>query len=777
MFCQRQQIVYLALFIEVSSSLYSFAQKRDPEKLSAFWAKCLQDTRYELRLNETDFTLFYRFEEDRIDTIRGNFMQIFAKEDRFQDSGKILKKSERELLDLYADFRLTEKSYGSSVNEYRYYRRHRVMGPCDTAGCDNIGFEQGTLNGWNAYYAYNNNSGFNFFNITNITGGPAGPVTVAANDLLTSNPTYYNPTIGPNASPDYQVYIKSGALNDALVPSIKQVSPYGGLYSVLLGDSTQVNYGVAILSKTFEVKPGNTDFTYQYAVVLENPIAHTFYQQPFFEVAVIDQNGDTIPNCGTYFVVSSGGQNGGWNQVYVPPNGQVGNDTAYYKNWTVVSVPLKKYVGQCVTIVFEAGDCGRGGHFAYAYVDASCSPLEILASSKIFCGQKTITLTGPPGFTNYTWTGPPGGITGGNGTQIITADSAGNYRLIATPVTGATCADTLTIHIGDTTEPAPVPSFTDNYACLGQPMQFTNTSNPLSGNGVKFYWDFYNLGAYQDSSVNASWTYNLPGVYDVKLYEYDNGCGADTVIKVIVAPPPVIQINSPPTVCIGDSVTLTAQIISSYTPDCFYRWSTGSTENSITVAADTNYTSFYLITVCGCADTAYRNISVFKPSGVSACCDTTITAGDTVTIRAWGDLQYVWSMDSGLQCPTCAVTPAQPFHNTVYTVTATDENGCHSTATVDINVESCDYFWVPDAFSPGQGDVNNYFEPKGWCMRSYLMYIFNRWGELIYKSNNIPWDGKYGGQFVPEDVYVCKLVITTWDYKQHDYIGKVTVLR
>ncbi|NNM94728.1 MAG: PKD domain-containing protein [Bacteroidia bacterium] len=764
----------LLLLLQAVCTFPSSAQTADPEYWGNCWEQSLQGARNELRMNENAFLKFYYFELAGIDSLRGTFM-------RGAKSGKspqqLIKSGEKSIIDLYGKFELTKASYPSSVNNYREDRAHRVMGLCDTGGCYNIGFEQGTLDGWNAYYGYNNNPGVNLFNITNITGGPAGPVTQAANDVLTSNPSYYNSQVGPNSSPDYQIFVKSGLQTDALVPSLTQVSPYGGLFSVMLGDSTQVNYGVAILSKTFKVKPGSTDFTYQYAVVLENPYSHTYYQQPFFEVVLLDQNGDTIPSCGTYFVVSSGGQAAGWNPVFVPPNGSIGGDTAYYKNWTVVSVPLKKYVGQCVTIVFETGDCGKGGHFGYAYVDATCSPLEILSSSKSFCGQKTVTLTGPPGFTNYIWSGPPGGIKSGNGTHIVTVDSAGIYSLVAIPVTGAACADTLSIRINDTAGPAPIPSFSAYSACVGQPVQFTNTSNPINGNGVKFYWDFYNLGIYQDSGVNASWTYNTAGVYDVKLYEYNHGCGADTVIKITVAPPPDVVINSPPSVCIGDSVTLTATITSSYTPDCYFKWNTGSTGNSITIAADTAKTYFYVITTCGCADTAYRNISVFKPSGVNACCDTTITAGDTVTIKAWGDFTYRWSPDTGVFCPACGFTPAQPFHSTVYTVAAVDENGCRSTGTVDIHVEPCDYYWVPDAFSPGQGDVNNYFEPKGWCMRTYNMYIFNRWGELIYHSNGIPWDGKYDGHFVPEDVYVCKIIITTWDYQQHSYVGKVTVLR
>ena len=61
--------------------------------------------------------------------------------------------------------------------------------------------------------------------------------------------------------------------------------------------------------------------------------------------------------------------------------------------------------------------------------------------------------------------------------------------------------------------PVPVPSFHADTACIGQLTQFTNTSNPTTGPNVKFYWDFYNLGIFQDSSVNPQWSFNGPGTF------------------------------------------------------------------------------------------------------------------------------------------------------------------------------------------------------------------------------------------------------------------------
>jgi len=744
------------------------------EQVFSYWAKGLENTRQKLEASTTEFMTFQRFYEKQIDSLRAIFlMEIGAgKIDSLNATGKI-KEEERNVSSLYQQFKIIEKTYPSSVDEYRHAISPRMATVCDTSGCTNIGFEQGTLNGWNAFYGFNNNSTgtFNFFNVTNLTGGPAGAITQAANDALTFTAGFYNAGVGANPSPDYQITITSGTRGDALVPTVPVVSPYGGQYSVMLGDSTMVNYGVAILSKTFLVSAANADFTYQYAVFLENPSGHTYYTQPFFQVALLDQNGDTIPFCGQYQVVSSAGGVRGFSPVYIPPNGTVGNDTAFYKDWTVVSVPLKKYIGQCVTIIFETGDCSKGGHFGYAYVDASCAPLQIITSSPAICGQRYITLTGPPGFVSYHWSSNTGVSLKGDTTQSIQVDSAGTYTLIVIPVTGISCSDTLSVTVPKVPGPPPIPSFKADTACTGQSTIFTNTSIPLSGPGVKFYWDFYNLGTFQDSSTNAAWQFNTPGTYYVKLYEIVNGCGADTTIKVIVVPPFFPAIFATNTDCQGNPITLTAN------GGGQYLWNTGATTSTITVSPSLSDTLFYVKVTNGCSDTAYHSIHIIHVTPVIACCDTTIYYGDSALVNASGSAtNYIWS-PSSVACITCANTKASPTSNTTYTITGTDVNGCASSAIVEIKIDVCGNTWIPNAFSPNKDGLNDVFAPKSSCTITYTMYIFNRWGALIYKSDNKPWDGTVKGDRVQEDTYVYKILVTTTDLVKRTYIGRVTVLK
>ena len=640
------------------------------ENIYIHWFIALDKARITSNISRADFDMFTRFSQKAMDSLRADFMQhIGDKTITTANVGKYESVLINSIHLLYAQYETIRKNYPSSVEEYKNAKSF-PSAPCDSA-CNNINFASGNLSGWNAYYAFNNSS-TTANSISNMTGGPAGAVTHAANDLLTSTVGYYNATVGPNQSPDYQINITSGSRGDAIIPTVPVVSPFGGQYSVMLGDSTQVNYGVAILSQTFQVTPTNDNFTYQYAVFLANPL-HNYYQQPFFRVALLDQLGDTIPYCGDYNVVSGNGTQT-FDSIVYTDTALNETYTVYYKNWTIVAVPLKNYMGQCVTIVFESGDCALGGHFGYAYVDASCSPGAIISSSPNLCGQDSISLTAPPGYATYKWTGPNHGILGSPTTQTIWVDSSGAYRVILVPVTGLACADTLYDTIGIAPGPVPKPDFSTTVGCAGQALHFINTSTDTAT--ANFYWDFYNIGFYNDSNiVNPYWTYSTPGTYMVKLVEINNGCGADTTITIKIDSS-VIGGFTAAGGCLGTTVITT----NSSTGATSYLWNygdpgSGTHDTSSATNGSHNYTlpGTYTITLIAknsgsCPDTVKQVITISPIpvpviTGFDSICP---SYNDILTVT--GGTTYLWS--TGATTSSISTAPSA-----TETVTVTASNG------------------------------------------------------------------------------------------------------
>ena len=90
--------------------------------------------------------------------------------------------------------------------------------------------------------------------------------------------------------------------------------------------------------------------------------------------------------------------------------------------------------------------------------------------------------------------------------------------------------------------------------------------------------------------------------------------------------------------------------------------------------------------------------------------------------------------------------------------------------------------YIPNAFTPDGNGVNDVFQPKGVGINEeeYKMFIFDRWGEIVFTSDNFRkgWDGKVkgSGAIAEEGVYVYKLLVMDMNGTTHEYIGHVTCL-
>lgn len=132
-------------------------------------------------------------------------------------------------------------------------------------------------------------------------------------------------------------------------------------------------------------------------------------------------------------------------------------------------------------------------------------------------------------------------------------------------------------------------------------------------------------------------------------------------------------------------------------------------------------------------------------------------------------------------------TLVNPFHHYThwgdFTVkqTVTNSYGCPNTAEILIRIIPEFRFWVPNSFTPGNHDgLNDVFKPVVIGVDDYIFMVFNRWGELIYKTNDTEagWPGTYKGKDSPIDVYVWKCTFTNVVSKEpEEHVGHVTLLR
>ena len=109
--------------------------------------------------------------------------------------------------------------------------------------------------------------------------------------------------------------------------------------------------------------------------------------------------------------------------------------------------------------------------------------------------------------------------------------------------------------------------------------------------------------------------------------------------------------------------------------------------------------------------------------------------------------------------------------------------GCIDSTHNDVSIKPNFTFYIPNAFTPDGDGINDYFGPKGTGieLNSFEMYIYDRWGEEIYKTNNMdePWDGEVrkSGADAQEGVYSWLAFVKSFNGKSHKFIGHVTLVR
>jgi len=87
--------------------------------------------------------------------------------------------------------------------------------------------------------------------------------------------------------------------------------------------------------------------------------------------------------------------------------------------------------------------------------------------------------------------------------------------------------------------------------------------------------------------------------------------------------------------------------------------------------------------------------------------------------------------------------------------------------------------YIPNAFTPNGDNLNDTFGAVGEGITEYKMQIFNRWGILVFETENIneQWDGTYQGTLSQQDSYVYKITAKGENSSRINKTGNVTLLQ
>lgn len=96
-----------------------------------------------------------------------------------------------------------------------------------------------------------------------------------------------------------------------------------------------------------------------------------------------------------------------------------------------------------------------------------------------------------------------------------------------------------------------------------------------------------------------------------------------------------------------------------------------------------------------------------------------------------------------------------------FQILADSKNGNFQSFSNLINYKKDADIFVPSAFSPNEDGINDTFEVKVSLYKSFNMSVLNRWGEVIFHSNDITkgWDGTFKGKLVAVGSYIFNIEI------------------
>jgi gliding motility-associated-like protein len=325
--------------------------------------------------------------------------------------------------------------------------------------------------------------------------------------------------------------------------------------------------------------------------------------------------------------------------------------------------------------------------------------------------------TSAPGNWNYQWSFGDGASSTDQDPADHVYGTWGTFT-ITLVVSGVYCTDTATQDVV-IVPPLPTAGFLgQGIGCAPLTVSFTNTS----WQAFTYQWHFGDGGT--STADNPTYVYNQPGTYSVTLVATGINGNSSTLIKVdsVVVHPRATAyfVLQPEEVIVPSEPVFTYNLSGNATT---YHWDFGDG----TVSDQFNPVHYY---------TEAGDYDVLLIANNQWDCPDTFRVESAVTGKVSGDLTFPNAFTPGNSGPTGGVYDPRSFDNDI-------------------------------------------FFPLYEGVESYKLEVFNRWGELLFVSEDVQvgWDGYYRGQPAKQDVYVWKAYATFSDGREAVLKGDVTLLR
>lgn len=339
--------------------------------------------------------------------------------------------------------------------------------------------------------------------------------------------------------------------------------------------------------------------------------------------------------------------------------------------------------------------------------------------------------------------------------ESATLSSAGGVSYAWSPSTGLNATNSPTVIASPTSTQTYVVSITDQFGCIGSKSVnvFVDTTccNQVFSDSVSVSVcenENYIFPDGSNQTIVSSTSYT-------SFLTTQDGC--DSIIYTYVELHEAYELFNSDTICTGSNYTY---------PD-------GTTHFDI--VANESYTIQYA-TVNGCDSISTTNLIVLNSPYASILgAESTCENESIILTSSETNPNYTYSWNTGQQGPLITIlTPG------TYVLNVANACGIDSDSTVIVAKDCfCDVY-IPNCFTPDENENNQTFKVEYDCeIESFELFIYNRWGEIIFENYNIDfsWDGTYGGVMSPDGVYTYVVNYKPKSGEAKTLTGHVTLLR
>ncbi|TXI81490.1 MAG: T9SS type B sorting domain-containing protein [Flavobacteriales bacterium] len=466
---------------------------------------------------------------------------------------------------------------------------------------------------------------------------------------------------------------------------------------------------------------------------------------------------------------------GGYTYAWLLNGAQQGTDSTL-----LVPAPLAPVY--YVAVVTDL--CGVEARDSVLVSQASPVPLELTLTpdTAIAClgtADLIASITGGGGEISYTWR---------HGGAVVGTDSVLNVpaavHAVYTVEVSDQCGQTVTGEVEVTTGPTPpllLQAEGDTVLCANMPMVLQVLTVSGGGGAYSYAWSPSGAGGNDGPSLDVS---VMDDAYFTVTVTDECGNVADTTLAAVVLDhaPLVITAANDTIVCPGEEVPLWVAAEGGAGNNVIV-WPGIGTGDSLTWRAGTTdrLVVVEVTDACGIRVTDTVQVSVY-PAQAWIDAD---ELGDShwrfaAQTRPTTGVSLSWDLGDGTQVADQVVvehTYADVESHWVYLYVETPD-GCTAVDSVQTTPPSATLYF-PNAFSPNGDGVNESFGGEGTLLDRYELWVFDRWGRVMFHSTSpaVRWDGTQEGEPVMNGVYQYKYIAKGLKMPLKQGFGHVTLIR